>query len=229
MARIVKEDDYNAKRNQILDIALNLIYSKGYEAMSIQDILYGLQISKGAFYHYFVSKQALLEALIDRTGREAAQRLQPIVEDTKLSALQKFHRYFELSIGWKTNQKDLLLQILPVWRSDENAIFRQRMMDTSIKETPKFFEPIIRQGMEENVFTTRFPEQVAIIISALALSIADVITDLWLTSDPESSLPERLQTTLDAYFDSIERILGAPSGSLKVFGADVFMDWFAGK
>lgn len=56
MARIVKEEAYNAKRNEILDIALSLVYSKGYEQMTIQDILDGLHISRGALYHYFDSK-----------------------------------------------------------------------------------------------------------------------------------------------------------------------------
>ena len=56
MARILKEEEHTAKRNEILDAALQLVYSKGYEKMTIQDILDQLQISKGAFYHYFDSK-----------------------------------------------------------------------------------------------------------------------------------------------------------------------------
>ncbi len=63
MARIVKA--HAARRNEILDVAQRLIYTKGYEQMTIQDILSDLQISKGAFYHYFDSKQALLEAIIE--------------------------------------------------------------------------------------------------------------------------------------------------------------------
>ena len=48
MARIVKEEAYTGKRNVILDVAQRLIYTKGYEQMTIQDILAELQISKGA-------------------------------------------------------------------------------------------------------------------------------------------------------------------------------------
>ncbi|MFZ1126945.1 TetR/AcrR family transcriptional regulator, partial [Methanoregula sp.] len=81
MARIVKIEEYNTKRNEILDAALALIYSKGYEQMAIQDILDELKISRGAFYHYFTSKQALLEALIDRTGWESEKILLTIVQD----------------------------------------------------------------------------------------------------------------------------------------------------
>jgi AcrR family transcriptional regulator len=60
MARIVKEEEYLARRNEILDASLRLVYSKGYDKMTIQDILDQLHISKGAFYHYFDSKVAVL-------------------------------------------------------------------------------------------------------------------------------------------------------------------------
>src|SRR6266481_3196300 len=84
MARIVKEEAYAVKRNEILDVAQRLVYTKGYEQMTIQDILDELQISKGAFYHYFDSKQALLEAVIERIGEEAEPLVLSIVDDPEL-------------------------------------------------------------------------------------------------------------------------------------------------
>src|SRR5262245_58568880 len=55
MARVVKE--HAVRRGEILDVAQRLVYTSGYEQMTIQDMLDELQISKGAFYHYFSSKQ----------------------------------------------------------------------------------------------------------------------------------------------------------------------------
>ena len=89
MPRVVKEDDYAARRNEILDVARQLVYTKGYEQMSIQDILDALKISKGAFYHYFDSKQALLDGLIERMLDEAEQVLRPIVEAERLICHRK--------------------------------------------------------------------------------------------------------------------------------------------
>ena len=66
MARIVKKEAYAARRNEILDATRRLVYTKGYEQMSVQDILDALQISKGAFYHYFGSKGEALDSLIER-------------------------------------------------------------------------------------------------------------------------------------------------------------------
>ncbi len=104
MTRIVKT--HAVRRNEILDVAGRLIYTKGYEQMTIQDILDGLQISKGAFYHYFDSKQALLEAIIERMQQEVEQILLPIVQDQELSALEKLDRFFATASSWKTARKD---------------------------------------------------------------------------------------------------------------------------
>src|SRR5215207_8473593 len=89
MARTVNKEEYTAKRNQILDAAQRLIFTKGYERMTLQDILAELQISSGAFYHYFDSKPAVLEAFIERIREAAEQPLLPIVQDPHLSALEK--------------------------------------------------------------------------------------------------------------------------------------------
>ena len=57
MARILKQDQYDARRNEILDMARHLIYTLGYDQMTIHDLLQELHISKGALYHYFASKK----------------------------------------------------------------------------------------------------------------------------------------------------------------------------
>ena len=81
-------------------------------------------ISKGAFYHYFDSKQALLEALIERMARQVIQLLVPIVQDEHLPAPEKLHRLFDAASRWKTDRKDVMLTLVNVWYADENAILR---------------------------------------------------------------------------------------------------------
>ncbi|HEX2980729.1 MAG TPA: TetR/AcrR family transcriptional regulator [Anaerolineaceae bacterium] len=226
MARVLKEEEHNAKRNEILDYALNLVYTKGYEQMTIQDILDGLQISRGALYHYFDSKQAMLEALVDRMGRQAEQILLPIVVDPHLSAVQKLRRYFEASAQWKSQQKELIVSLLRMWYSEENAYLRQKMATDSIHHAPSLLGPILRQGIEEGVFTTRFPEQTAVIVAGINLSLSDTIIELLLTPHPDQATFQKLDAAIGAFFESIERIVGAPAGSLNVFSADTFKEWF---
>jgi TetR/AcrR family transcriptional regulator, transcriptional repressor for nem operon len=229
MARILKEDQYNAKRNEILDYAMRQVYSRGYAQMTIQDILDGLHISRGALYHYFDSKQALLEALVERAGMQAAQAFLPIVQDPHLSAIEKFCRYFEASAQWKSGQKELILSLLATWYSDENTLIRQKMTAASLIGTPRILEPIIRQGVEEKVFHTRFPQQVAAIITGITLNLADTIIGMLISAQTDPAVLQELEANLDAcfdaYFETTERILGAPAGSLKVLDADIFKEW----
>src|SRR5579859_5989689 len=109
MVRIVKEHEYTARRNAILDAAQRAVMTKGYEQMAIADLLGELRISSGAFYHYFDSKPALLAALIQRLGDQVAQRVLPIVQDPTLCALDKLRRFFEALDRNKLEHKGLLL------------------------------------------------------------------------------------------------------------------------
>ncbi len=86
MVRVVKEQAYAARRNEILDVAQRLILTKGYERMSIQDILDCLEISKGAFYHYVNSKAALLQAFVERGQDDLDTLFCDIVDDPSLSS-----------------------------------------------------------------------------------------------------------------------------------------------
>jgi AcrR family transcriptional regulator len=83
MARKVREEDYTGKRNEILDAAQKLIYTR-LRADDDPGILDEVRISKGAFYHYFDSKQALLQSMIDRMFDEGESLLRPIVENSNM-------------------------------------------------------------------------------------------------------------------------------------------------
>src|SRR2546428_13357689 len=89
MARTVNPTLYTVRRDAFLDVAQRLIQTKGYEAMSVQDVLDELEVSKGAFYHYFDSKQALLEAVVERFADGAIAALAPVLGDPDLPALRK--------------------------------------------------------------------------------------------------------------------------------------------
>lgn len=53
-------------QNLIMDAAAALFAEQGYAATSVSDICRAADVSKGAFYHHFPSKQALFLALLGR-------------------------------------------------------------------------------------------------------------------------------------------------------------------
>ena len=227
MARTVNEQEYATRRNAILDMTLRLVYTKGYEQMAIQDILNELQISKGAFYHYFDSKMALLEALIERMQQETEQLLLPIVHDPHLGALEKLQRYMDAGVRWKTARKALLIELLRVWYSDHNAIVRQKMWATMSKRAMPLLMEIISQGIREGVLNIPYPDQVGAVVVSLIYGVGDAFAELLLSSDPHGDELQRAERLVAAYADALERVLGAPTRSLRLMDAESLQEWFA--
>jgi AcrR family transcriptional regulator len=226
MARIVKEEEYALKRNQILDVTQRLIYTKGYEQMSIQDILDELKISKGAFYHYFGSKQALLEALIERMMHEAEEIMIPIVQDPNLPAIEKFQRFFDAISRWKTDRKQIILALMLSWYSDDNAIVRQKVSVAGLKWFAPFLTVIICQGVQEGVVTTPYPDQVSGVIISLMLGLGDAIAESFLPNGLNHDALQRIDlTTLAVYVDAIERILGVAPHSIQFMDPEILKEW----
>lgn len=218
MARTVNEEEYNAKRTQILDVAQHLIYTRGYERMAIQDLLDALHISKGAFYHYFVSKPAVLEALIERIQQDGERPLLLIVNDTNLSALEKLQRFFATLEGSISVHNTFIADLLRVWLSDENAIVREKVYKAMSERRKPLLTVIVRQGIEERVFTTRYPEHTSDAILSLARGLGDTLAGLMLAIDQASNEQHMLNeivATYAAYADALERTLGAESSFLQ--------------
>ncbi|HEX9091864.1 MAG TPA: TetR/AcrR family transcriptional regulator [Anaerolineales bacterium] len=226
MARIVKQEDYDSRRNTILEAAQRLVYTKGYEQMSIQDILYAVQISKGAFYHYFNSKQALMEGLIERMSVQGVQVLAPIAHDEHLSATEKLLRMFDQGSRWKAARKDYLLTLVKVWYADENAVLRLKSQAAVISLVAPLFNRIISQGVEEGVFHTSHPEQASEIVFSLLQGMGDAMIKLLAQPELDAQGLEYLEELTASHQDAIERILGAQPGSLPLFDVTILREWF---
>ena len=226
MARIVKQEEYDLRRNNILDAAQRLVYTKGYEQMSIQDILAEVQISKGAFYHYFASKQDLMEGMIERMASQGLALMLPIVEDTRLDASQKMMRLFDFAARWKSARKEVLMTLVKVWYADDNALLRQKSQAALLPRITPLITRIIRQGNDEGLFHTAFPEQTCEIVFSMMMGIGESMIKQLLLPDPNFEVVQYLEGLTASYQDAIERVLGATPGSLPLFDPSIFREWF---
>jgi len=227
MVRTVKEENYIARRDEILDVAYRLIYTKGYEQMTIQDILKALQISKGAFYHYFDSKGALLEALCDRLLDESEKILLPVVQDKQLTAITKLNAYFSTAIQWKTTRKTYLMHLLHTWYTDDNAIVRQKVSAKGFERITPLLAVIIQQGIREGALTPSDSDRVAEVIFHLFQGLGDTFSSLLLASEIKEISRQHIETTIAVYTHSLERILGASPGSIYLMDAASIDEWFS--
>jgi AcrR family transcriptional regulator len=215
-----------ARRNEILDAAQRLVMSKGYEQMTIEDILAEMKISKGAFYHYFDSKAGLLEALIGRMGDEARQVLIPVLDEPQQSALRKLQSWFDTAARWKTMRRDFLLSLLQVWYHDHNAIVRQKLRADSRSWIAPRLTAVVHQGVQEGTLSTAFPDHVGQVVFSLLYDLGDSLAALVLSGQEPDQAMGQAQAEIAAYLDAIERALGAPAGALTLIEPGMLHEWF---
>src|SRR5579863_8354451 len=65
MMRTVNQAKYDEKRRHILDAARHAFIEKGFHGTSIADICAAAEMSPGHLYHYFSSKEAIIEAIVE--------------------------------------------------------------------------------------------------------------------------------------------------------------------
>ena len=231
MPRVVNEDEYALRRNEILDAAQRLICTTGYEQVSIQDLVDVLGISKGAFYHYFSSKPDLLEALTERIEEESFSALLPILSAGSLSALEKIERFFHAVASWKSANKVYLMALLQVWYADDNAIVRQKMIGRGLKRLMPLLADVFRQGEREGLLRGTYTESTGSVLISLMVGMGDGTAQELLRLKPDSGQDERkaclgkMEETVKAYTLAIELILGAAPGSIHFFDLDSLREW----
>lgn len=57
--------DLDRSRKEILDVAFHEIFTRGFQGVSVDDIVKKTSLTKGAFYHHFPTKLDLGYALVD--------------------------------------------------------------------------------------------------------------------------------------------------------------------
>lgn len=63
-------------KRALIDVAEELLTEQGYSATSLDQIVAGARVTKGALYHHFSGKQALFEAVFERIEAEARTAIQ---------------------------------------------------------------------------------------------------------------------------------------------------------
>ncbi|WP_083562359.1 TetR/AcrR family transcriptional regulator [Mycobacterium malmoense] len=230
MARTVNVAEHAARRDEILDAAQRLILSAGYERLTVQDILNDLQISKGAFYHYFDSKPTVIEALTTRLVGDSERALAPIVENPGMGALDKLQAFFGEIIRWKSERQNLFVTMLPVWYAPDNRAFRLLVDRESAKRLAPLLSAIVRQGVDEGRFATAYPDHAGAIIFAIIQALQDEMAHRLLAAPHQSIQAPNVREmvkTHGAHMEAIERYLGVPAGTLNRVDARTVKSWIA--
>ncbi len=214
MARPRKAEAREDTRGELVDAAWRLFSTAGYDATPVEAILDAVGLSKGAFYYYFSGKEDVLDAVVGRMVDEMALKIEGIPHMKDISPLEKMNHFMEAISGWKLAHMDILSEAVKVIYRDENAIIRYKMNRKAVQEFTPALAEIISQGMQEGAFDVEHPEDTAEMILLLSNAMAErqAADIVRLEDEPESM--QRILHRTQLYLGSIEKILGAPRGTI---------------
>jgi AcrR family transcriptional regulator len=134
MAR-TRSENYDEIQRGILNAACALFARQGYMRASIADLADACQISRGALYHYFDSKEAILFAILDAHVRqmisdvEAAMASQSTTLDRFRAAMRAI---VELNARSTNEQRVILNDLSFLSETEQTAIkaLERQLVDT---------------------------------------------------------------------------------------------------
>lgn len=226
MARTLNPTVHAVRRDEILDVAERLIRTAGYDRMGIQDVQDELKVSRGAIYHYFRSKEAILEAVIERMTSAIVPLMEPIAADPAMRAVDKLRAVFATAGAWKAQRSDLLLALIRSWLAPGNDLVRFRANAAGMAAMTPMLEAIVTQGAAEGDFHVGSADDTASVLIALLTGSADALRVLVLDALDGRITLAQVERRMAAYDEAVERILGLKPGSFTFIDRSGLRTWF---
>ena len=180
----------------ILDTASRLFFQQGYDRTTLQDIINATGLSKGAIYHHFSSKEAILVAVVDQIGEYNSTVLAQVRDRKGLTGAEKLREVFRTSL--QLSFQGRVLNMLPYLI--ENPKFMALQMQSILYEaSPDYILPILQEGLADGSIQTEYPEQLSEVLL--------ILSDLWLHPILRPSTPEQVRARC-AFFNQFTRQYG---------------------
>lgn len=194
------------KKDQILDTSLQLFMKKGFDATSISDILSQLDIARGTLYYHFESKEAIMDAIIERLLNQVLEKIEKLMTNDSLSQAEKFMGFFaSINLTQLTGDEE----IVDYFNQPQNALFHEKSNRLLIKKLSPVLAQIISEGMESGLFDTPFPAETAELI---LVGITGFVDSKDLPADEDN-----MNHRMESFLYNAARMLGMSQSGLDGF------------
>jgi AcrR family transcriptional regulator len=177
------------KKQEILRSAASVLAEKGYHGTTMEEIAAKLLMTKGSMYYYFKNKDDLLYQCHQMILQMSIERIEEVVS-SDLAPIEKFRSAIKGHILLATSEKSMFTVLDKPFKnfSDEQL---QEVIE--IRRTySEYFDSIIEEGIEKNVFEAVDVRMVRLIILGALNSV-----QLWYNPDGRQSANEISDTFAD--------------------------------
>lgn len=185
----MKGEKGEKRKQELLQIAYRLFLSKGYEETSIDEIIEEAQIAKGTFYYHFKSKEALLEALINKMITEKVEQAKKILS-APMSVPEK-----TVAIITSLRPEQTEMDIQNALHEKENVIIHEKINKRVIDEAVPILFEVVSEGISQGILQCdNIKERVR-----MTLVISSTVFDHGNFTPAD----------IDVFIDTVEKLLGA--------------------
>ncbi len=164
MSAILKPVKAIDTRQQIIDVAKKIILGKGFSAVGLNEILMAANVPKGSFYHYFASKEAFGQAMLEDYFNDYIGTVKAVLQDANLSHAERLSAYFSHWLSTQlsdTTQDKCLVVKLSGEVTDLSEAMRQTLQ-TGTQNVIDLLQTCINEGVvTDALHLTQSPETIA--------------------------------------------------------------------
>ena len=192
------------KYHIILDALQELLLDRNIQCISVSDIAKKAGIGKGSIYYYFPSKDAIVNALVERNYEKTLETAKELAKQSDISPFTRMAMIFQAcrssSLNFSKHRNETSDDI------QEQAYIHQKYLKYIIAELKPSSSEIIQQGIDNGDIQFDYPDELAeIVLIILAVKFDNTLAP---------STPEKIEKTIRALISLLEKGTENPIGSL---------------
>ncbi len=200
------------KKATILKIALDQFHKRGYEKTSVQSIIDKAEVSKGAFYHHFKSKDEVLECIAQQYLESIEYIIKEIVNNHKCNALTKLQDLIAEILTYRADSPSSRYKLNNVFHYQANLKFRQKLLANTISQLKPYLLALFDQGIKEQSFVIPFPDETAELLIQIIGNQKKEFSQLLLKIEAKKKNKEVIAKKLLFIAHTLQNLLVVPKG-----------------
>ena len=149
-----REREKEQRRNAILRAARKEFFEKGFRSVTVDTIARRAELSKGAIYLYFKSKEEIYAQILLRDIDKFHDRVETLL-DTSKSASDNLRQYAEVYAAFFLSDRELFRIFMNFMLQHNPVNFTPRINDHIVKSTNQtviIIEQILQMGIDRGEF-----------------------------------------------------------------------------
>lgn len=185
------------RKKELLDTAKSLFLTNGVDATTVNDIVEKMGVAKGTFYHYFASKEHLVEEVLMTEINALADEIKKVATDKNTDYCERMKKIMQL-VDINYNKFDITSV-----KNLENKNYYERYLMRVISKRINLFEDFFKEGKRLGLINIKHTKEVTLLVLLGVINLNKM-----------TPVEDRDAITASTFFGAVEDVFSMPEGSL---------------